>query len=149
MRYLLLAIVVGFSMVLQGQNRLDKFEPTYQNSKKLINSQKYTINFNVVYDGRTREKIDDNANVLTVNGLSSKGQLKAVLKNTSDIDLNGPMENYKVKFDDVTKLINITYDLNSSSQHNIKITIKANGNAILSVSSDLNSISWIGRLSGN
>lgn len=149
MRYLLLAIVVGFSMVLQGQNGLDKFEPTYQNSKKLINLQKYTINFNVVYDGRIREKIDENANVLTVNGLSSKGQLNAVLKNTSDIDLNGPMENYKVKFDDVTKLINITYDLNSSSQHNIKITIKANGNAILSVSSNFNSISWIGRLSGN
>ncbi|MBO3116947.1 DUF4251 domain-containing protein [Winogradskyella sp. DF17] len=150
MRYSILFVFIGLTMVMQGQDRLDKFELTYQNSKKQINSQEYTINFNMVYDGRNREKIDKNSNVLIVNGLSSKGQLKSVLQNKSDIDLNGSIENYKVKFDDATKHINISYDLNSSSLYKVQMAIKANGNVILSASSDSDSpITWIGRLRSN
>lgn len=148
MRYVIFLLFLSITSVGIGQSRLDKFEPTYQKSKSLVMAKNYTVNFTMVYDNSRREQINSNTNSVSINQSNSSGSLASFSNRGVIFDFNGAISNYKVKFDDNRKLINISYDLiNNGKSQFIELAIKPSGNVILLLKKDSGkSTSWIGNL---
>jgi hypothetical protein len=148
MRYVIFLLFLTITSVGISQNRLDKFEPTYQKSKSLVMAKNYTVNFTMVYDNNRREQINSNTNSVSINQSSSSGSLASFSNRGVIFDFNGTLSNYKVKFDDSRKLINISYEVNNSDKIEIvELAIKPNGNAILSIQDNSGErIYWLGSL---
>jgi hypothetical protein len=149
MRYVIFLFFFTLTSVGISQNRLDKFEPTYQKSKSLVMAKNYTVNFTMVYDNSRREQINSNTNSVSIYQSNSSGSLASFSNRGVIFDFNGAISNYKVKFDDSRKLINISYELNNNSDkiENVELAIRPNGNAILSIKDNSGqSIYWLGSL---
>jgi hypothetical protein len=111
-------------------------------------AKNYTVNFTMVYDNNRREQINSNTNSVSINQSSSSGSLASFSNRGVIFDFNGTLSNYKVKFDDSRKLINISYEVNNSDKIEIvELAIKPNGNAILSIQDNSGErIYWLGSL---
>jgi hypothetical protein len=129
-------------------NRLDKFEATYQRSKQLVNSQRIYINFNLVYGNGKRVRLDTISNTLIVTKKSSRGNLQTSLGETSMINLDGAVENYNIRFDDIKKHIEILFDLmTKEGSEKITIGIKPNGMVnLITTLKNAKGMTWLGNL---
>lgn len=146
-QYSAFLLIIALTYNLHGQNdnnRLKPFEETYRNSKTLVQSGQYLIEFELVYNSKERIQLNKNDNSLKISQTTSKGSLASISGNKSKLILDGKMENYNATFNDDAMLINVSYKINET---NVKIAVKPNGivNMIAYRNTNDNTV-WIGRL---
>ena len=152
-KIVVLALVFGFSMtsLLNAQNQQtqkEQFEKNYQSLKSLVKTQDFNFVGEVVFDGSTREKLDNKTNTISINDSEIAGKMISLKSVGKTIDVNGSIENYKAIFDDDAQYIFMEFNAKSATQSlDFTIEIKPNGKAtltVLSVNDD--SITWVGYL---
>lgn len=108
------------------------FQATYNQSKSIVQSEEYRFVAELVYENKTRERIDSDSNSLIIENAYVKGSLSSLSAQNKTFSFNATIENYKVSFDDNMQQISIQFVAKSSTQSTeITIDVKRNGNAFL------------------
>ena len=148
---ILFAFIFSLSVVSMNAqtkpSQKDQFQATYNNMKSLVQSQVYNFVGDVVFDGRTREKLNVDSNTIVINKNEISGNVVSLQSKNKSFDVNGSIEDYKGLFEDDKQRISVQFKVVTSTQSlDLLIIIKPNGNTILTVSSDNNAISWVGHI---
>ena len=130
----------------QTQNK--KFQTTYNNSKAIVETQRYNFVGEIVYSNKNREKLSEDSSIIAINKSEILGKVISLSTDNKSFDVNGIIENYKASFDDDKQQIAIQFKVKTTTQTlDVFIDIKPNGNAFLTVSSgNYNTISWTGKI---
>ena len=151
-KIILLALFIGlfetYGNAQSNPSQKEQFQTTYNSMKSLVQSQVYNFVGNVVFDGRKREKLNDENNTIVINKSEISGNVISLQSRNKSFDVNGTIENYKALSNDDKQHISVQFKIKSPTQIlEVQIVIKPNGNAVLTVSSnDNNSISWVGHI---
>ena len=150
-KLILLAILFSISTIpslnaQSKQTQKEQFQSTYNNMKSLVESQVFDFVGDVVFAGRTREKLNNDINTITINKSQASGSIISLKSKNKSFDLNGDVEDYQTVSDDDKQNIFIQFKVKSPTQTlDVNIEIKPNGNATLTASSGTNnSITWVG-----
>ncbi len=114
----------------EKQNKI--FEATYHQSKTRVQSQQYTFVAEMVYENKTRERLNGDSNSISVNKTKVEGTLTTLTSENKTFNLNGIIEDYNVSFDDDTQQISIQFNVKSLGQPlEVLVDVKPNGNVFL------------------
>ncbi|WP_299122963.1 DUF4251 domain-containing protein [uncultured Winogradskyella sp.] len=153
-RIILLALLFNLSATtyLSAQSKQaqkEQFQTTYNSKKSLVQTQVFSFVGEVVFDGNTREKLNEEDNTIVINKSEISGQVMALQSNNKSIDVNdGSIENYKAIFNDDDQKISIQFTvITKNVSSNFSIIVRPNGKAVLSAAQNgLENVTWIGEL---
>ncbi|MCA0132765.1 DUF4251 domain-containing protein [Winogradskyella alexanderae] len=148
-KLLLVVTVLGIgtisSLHAQDNNKKkDSFERTYNNSLQTVEYGNFKFSANLIYDGMQREK---NLSTLKINNSQLEGSLLPFSDNeTGLIQLNKQaLREYKVYSDERNKIIEVSFNTTVHNfNYQFKIKIMPNGNSILNVINNRDSIEYRG-----
>ena len=121
----------------------EKFQPTYDHMKTIVQSKSFKFIGDYVYDSKQRTKINGEANTIVINQGALSGQTSALDTPDNNIKVDGEISDYSVDFNDEKQDISIAF---RSGERTFYIDIKANGYAFLAIKSGNETINQVGSL---
>jgi hypothetical protein len=129
----------------ENQNKL--FKSNYNQSKVLVQSRDFSFVGDMVYENKTRERLNADSNTISIKTAKVSGILTALTSKNETFNFNGAIEDYKVLYDDEKQQILIQFNVKTATQTlNVRIEVKPNTNAFLEVKSKSSSASYVGKL---
>lgn len=140
--------IVSFVNAQSKQTQHEIFASTYHNSKILVKSQSYVYQGEMVFENRTREKLNEASSQLTIDKTKMSGEMTSIKSENKTIDVSGEISNYDVVFNDEKQKISINFNVTTAKEKlTVTIEVTPNGNAFLTTSSNNGTtINWTGKL---
>lgn len=152
-KLILLALLFCFSTASSvsaqsNPSQKEVFQPTYNNLKSIVETQRYQFVGEMVLYQKTREKLNADSNRITINKSEISGEVISIQSENKSFNVTGTIENYSATFNDDKQQISIAFNVKTAAETlQVTIDVKPNGNAFLNVSlGNTNTISWTGQL---
>lgn len=138
---------ISYSTAQVKEKQQAQFETTYNQSKAIVQSQDYSFVGEMVYEDKTRERLNSESNTIVIQKSQVSGTLASLTSEGEIFNLNGSIQDYKVSFSDDTQEISIQFKVKSESNFSeVQIDVKPNGNAFLEFKSLNSSASYTGKI---